>query len=70
MLGDTLALAAPLLPVQIADVEAALHGPQDDVLRHQVERAHLLLRGERRQQTAVHRVNMDRVLALWARELI
>lgn len=41
-----------------------MHGPQDDVVRHQVECGHLLLCGERRQQTAIHRVNVNRVLAL------
>lgn len=44
-----------------------MHGPQDDVFGDQVERGHLLLGGERRQQMAVHRVNVNRVLALWGK---
>lgn len=52
------------LPVQIPYVEAALHGPQNDVFRHQVESRHLLLCGKRRQQTAICWVNMNGVLAL------
>lgn len=55
------------LPVQITYVEASLHGPQDDVFGDQVERGHLLLGGERRQQMAVHRVHVNRVLALWGK---